>query len=575
MGKKKFIDKKKAATFQLFARDSSDPNFDGTDQVFVRVDNSPYSIDNFLAENKCYSNSRFDDDPNSIFPDAPDDTEDGEDGSLGNSLHFGGGFFCETSSGPLPEDVRREILELGFPDDGYNYLLHLRDIKSNVNGSGYYQNPKAKLHQLPHDIKAYDASRVKVSELKSEDRNDKSIYNVASKSVGVIVQKVVDPEVAALLDDSDLSRFGSDAEDLEEDFVVRANIPEGGEDLDADVEGSEVVNEVTSGYVRYGGDRENVLGCRGVEKAMNVLVEARGYFRDEKQRVRRPLDEQFDSLEHQEYGTDNEDDEYDGYMAGENKFLADKHKHALNDHVVDDLELNEKYEVPADLLHDNGRPKNKELIDLAADIVRLCREYGKKYENEDEDKEVIIEEESSDESEKWDCETVVSTYSNLDNHPTKIGAPETARKKMLAKAVVGALNASSHVITLGGKEKLPVDFLPYSGKPAMEKVKGVPSLQMEQQKRKQHGQESKEEKKERKAAVKEERREARRVKKEMKGLYQGEAQHAQRAAAVAGPSSIHLVQVLLSLLLLLIGMFPVFKYLMIKDCYDIFICDAM
>jgi len=57
------------------------------------------------------------------------------------------------SSGPLPEDVKREILELGFPDDGYNYLLHLRDIKSNVNGSGFYQNPKAKLHQLPHDIK--------------------------------------------------------------------------------------------------------------------------------------------------------------------------------------------------------------------------------------------------------------------------------------------------------------------------------------------------------------------------------------------------------------------------------------
>ena len=119
---------------------------------------------------------------------------------------------------------------------------------------------------------------------------------MASKSVGVRVQKVVDPEVAALLDDSDLSRFGSDAEDLEEDFVVRANIPEGGEDLDADVEGSEVVNEVTSGYVRYGGDRENLLGCGRVEKAMNVLVEARGYFGDEKQRARRPLDEQFDSV---------------------------------------------------------------------------------------------------------------------------------------------------------------------------------------------------------------------------------------------------------------------------------------
>ena len=147
------LHKKKAATFQLFSRDSSDPNFDGTDRFFMRVDGNPYPIHNFLAEKKCSSNSHFDGDPNSIFSDAPDDIEDGKDGSFGHSLHFGGGFFGETSSGPLPEDVREEILELGFPDDGYNYLHHLRDIKSNVNGSGYYQNPKAKLRQLPQDIK--------------------------------------------------------------------------------------------------------------------------------------------------------------------------------------------------------------------------------------------------------------------------------------------------------------------------------------------------------------------------------------------------------------------------------------
>lgn len=43
------------------------------------------------------------------------------------------------------------------------------------------------------------------------------------------------------------------------------------------------------------------------------------------------------------------------------------------------------------------------------------------------------------------------------------------------------------------------------------------------------------------AAVKEVRREARRLKKEVKGLYRDEAQRAQRVAAIAGPSSIHLL----------------------------------
>ena len=133
-----------------------------------------------------------------------------------------------------------------------------------------------------------------MSGLKSEDRNDKSIYNVASRSVGVRVQKAADPEIAALLDDSDLSRFGSDVEDLEEDFVVRANLPEGEDDVDADdlVEGSEVINEGVNEYVNYG--RENGLGRCGVEKAISAPVEVRGDFEDEKQRVRRPLDEQFD-----------------------------------------------------------------------------------------------------------------------------------------------------------------------------------------------------------------------------------------------------------------------------------------
>lgn len=77
--------------------------------------------------------------------------------------------------------------------------------------------------------------------------------------------------------------------------------------------------------------------------------------------------------------------------------------------------------------------------------------------------------ESSDESEKWDCQTIVSTYSNFDNHPAKIVAPGLAGKKKLAETISGALSAPRHVIFLQGKEKLPLDFLPLSRKAATEK----------------------------------------------------------------------------------------------------------
>ena len=120
---------------------------------------------------------------------------------------------------------------------------------------------------------------------------------------------------------------------------------------------------------------------------------------------------------------------------------------------------------------------------------------------ESEDEKVLVVQESSDESEQFDCESIISTYSTLDNHPGKIEAPEAARKKKLAETVFGALSAKSEVISLRGKEKLPVDFLPNSRKAATEKVKVAGSLKPEQLKKKQHGQETKEEKKERKVSI--------------------------------------------------------------------------
>ncbi|CAJ1942169.1 unnamed protein product [Sphenostylis stenocarpa] len=179
-----------SATFQLIARDSTDPSFSQSDRVFVRVDNNPVSFP--LAED-------------SGFEDKYDD------------------YNCGVSGGPLPEEVKKEILELGFPNDGYNYLSHLREIKNTGVSAAFFHNPKFKLQHLPRDVKAYDASRLQISEVHGEPEEN-SLYTVASKTTSVRVQKAVDPEVAALLDDSDVSRLGSDVEDLEEDFVVQANL---------------------------------------------------------------------------------------------------------------------------------------------------------------------------------------------------------------------------------------------------------------------------------------------------------------------------------------------------------------
>lgn len=542
MGKKKFIDKKKSATFQLLARDSSDPNYQdspGHDRVFIRVDNNPYSVDGIFHESDDLSGpSHYADDPDSIFADAPDDDNDGEedDRVFGkqSSSQLSIGATAAAAAVPLPDHVRREILELGFPDDGYNYLTHLREIKNTGGGSAFYHNSKARLDQLPLDVKGYDASRVHIGDVK-RDPDEKALYSVAEKTVGVRLQKAVDPEVAALLDSND-SVFGSDVEDLEEDFVIQANIHEEGKD---DFIGKKLTKEdVDESYTQE--PQEDPVEFVGHDEIRNQFVGAGDdIIISEEPRVHRLLDEQFDQLERMEYGTESDDD-YGGSVAEDYESLADKLNHALKDHATDDLELNEKYRVPADLLHDKEGLKDSGSLDSSADVIRRCVEYAEKYENEDPNEDVVVLEESSDESGGWDCETIVSTYSNLDNHPGKIEAPEITRKKKLVETVSGPLSATNHIIPLRGKEKLPVDFLPHGKKPSTEKAKDVSSLRTEQQKRKKHGQEEKKEKKERKTAVKEERREARHVKKETKEMYKSETQRAQRVAAISGPSSIHL-----------------------------------
>ncbi|XP_057789849.1 uncharacterized protein LOC131006734 isoform X2 [Salvia miltiorrhiza] len=513
MGKKKFFDKKKSATFQLMARDTSDPNYSSDpsgDRVFVRVDNNEYIP------------TSMEDDPDSIYADAPDDCDD-EDPYGG----FGEVVDHKSKSTALPDHIRREILELGFPDDGYNYLTHMREIKNTGGGSTYFNNPKADVHQLPQDVKAYDASRVEVSSM--NDAVEKSIYSVASKTVDVRLHKVLDPEIAALLDDRNSSTFGSDVEDLEEDFVVKANIFEGSVDQEVDQEFfGEELNEKLSFAA---GSRIDHLGGQGPTVTGSTENRSSSCLGNEKPRIRRPLDEQFDMLELQEYGADNEE-EFMGYMDEEDcqESLKEKLNNALKDH-------------PSNVLHEKNEVVDDEPPELTAEVIRRCREYAEKFEDQD-DQEVVLVEESSDELEVWDCETIVTTYSTLDNHPGKIEAPEARRKKKMAEALSGSSTGTNQVITLKGRERLPIDFLPSNRKRVEEKTKDekdVNNKKGDLQQKKPRALESKEEKKERKSAVKLERREARQLKKEMKEVYKFEAHRAQKVAAFTGPSSIHLM----------------------------------
>ncbi len=128
-------------------------------------------------------------------------------------------------------------------------------------------------------------------------------------------------------------------------------------------------------------------------------------------------------------------------------------------------------------------PEKQEFIKKSIQLLEL-------YESTEQEVE-MVEEESSD---SFDVESIVSTYTNTDNHPAVI---------------------SEKKIKLSKKTGIPLNVLPNQPKP-QEK----PARENKGQARK--SKESAEEKKERKKKIKDERKSKREEKKQLKLAYRGE-----------------------------------------------------
>ena len=111
-------------------------------------------------------------------------------------------------------------------------------------------------------------------------------------------------------------------------------------------------------------------------------------------------------------------------------------------------------------------------------------------EDEDSEKEMIEVFDSDDEREKWDCETIVSTYSNMENHPALIREEIEPRRRKATQ-----LNGVQQIL-LSNKTGLPLGVLPTRSKKAQIVGKAVDTSINERKKN-----ETPEEKKARKVSV--------------------------------------------------------------------------
>lgn len=547
MGKKKFIDKKKSATFRLVFKESSAQDVvGGPDRVFTRVDGGNSFVPGFSL-----------DDQGSIFDDAEQDEEEEEEEVVEVRKH-------EITNGeqslkhpqshpnPIPGHLRRELVELGFQDDGYNYLQHLREIGSSGRSGSFVPSSQLRLDRLRADVKVYDASKVQIPRTEENGDIDALLVSLNATQIRAPTTKILDPEVATKLEVDDGSVCNS-ADELEDDFIVRAN------------EGGENIATVRSQSRKY--MHSDVLSGSPEDK------EALGLVYTDEERPARLLDEQFDLLAWREYDVEDVGELDDEDPSARGCANISEFSNIVSDVFLNDSLVQEKYQTPAEIqrqdecwrserqlnVHDDERdskciPKfcgtkddNLSLLNTQSSSLMVGIKDCQSNPSED-DKDLVIESDIDENEGLWDCESIVTTYSNLENHPSEIHSPLKQPGKHNSSVPVRSFEASNFVIRLKGKQQLPVNFLPHNRGSSRVDEKGTVnsgnvSVDVKGKKsstgRRMTG-DCKEERKARKEAFKEEKRTARRAKKELKLLYKGESKRAQHGAAYSGPATIPL-----------------------------------
>ncbi|KAL1770406.1 LTV1-like [Sigmodon hispidus] len=394
------------------------------------------------------------------------------------------------------EERRAEQRKYGvFFDDDYDYLQHLKEpsgpaeLIPSTTFSTYSSEEKA-------EISLCSSTGIKLpsSVFASEFEEDVGLLNKAAPVSGPRLD--FDPDIVAALDDD----FDFDNPDnlLEDDFILQANRPaeegldlpesesegdNGWEDMDSEEESGDSCS--SAGPLSDGGDRsapgspqedikkqlfwEEETKSRFTEYSMTSSVMRR----NEQLTLH---DERFEKFYEQ----------YDDVEIG----------------ALDNAELEGSIPVDSNRLQEVLNDYYKEKAENCVKLNTL-----EPFEDQDlpaneldeSEKEEIITVVLEEAKEKWDCESICSTYSNLYNHPQLI-----------------RYEPKSKQIHLSSKTGIPLDVLPKKGLTAkqverMQMINSSDLPKVSTQPRPKN--ESKEDKKARKQAIKEERQERRSEKK--------------------------------------------------------------
>ncbi|ETV92047.1 hypothetical protein H310_13572 [Aphanomyces invadans] len=510
MGKKSksFINKKEAQHFHVVHRSQRDPLINDPEaSKFVLLSSKPLPS----GRNELDAYDSDDSDLPDLVPQVA--------APSGKTVRFG-------------NVVARDLVnELGMVNDGYDYSKHMKEMGQGhfYSAGGTYDEGAGLLNKrvvLPDEVMA------------SANEHDRMLDAIT------LTEDVMDEDLReALVNDEAF-------EELTDDFMLQAaqELPDDADGADVAADGFDYDAHIAKlmaaaeGIPKYRGhisddedddEDDDEEGCEYTDEEH----EDDGQDKDDAQRA---LDDAFEKLMAEEYDDEQvgelEEDETRGKLVLEGDLL---------DQIVDDY-----VNIRQELMADEGRLGNplrsgnrlKEI--LAECAVELADSDDVVMKPTDPVPAVEQPADLSDLSsnpylvqridDQWDCETIVSTYSNLDNHPTVIREPSKAPKKKTKAQKI----AESSTIVLSSKTGMPLNIVPLGATAIIpEEVSDDGSddestrrkaLQLSRSKGK-----TKEEKKLRKALAKNHKKERREEKKEVKLLYKDEKL---RQTQTAGPN---------------------------------------
>ncbi|XP_062287086.1 protein LTV1 homolog [Scomber scombrus] len=388
-----------------------------------------------------------------------------------------------------------------FFDDDYNYLQHLKESASQTelvaSGPSHAERQEFQLHDEEEEDEgdmdtAAPAATINLpsSVFASEFEEDVGLLNKAAPISGPRLD--MDPDIVAALDED----FDFDDPDnlLDDDFITMANSASAagrtrGDDEDDDEEWEETDEE---------SDTDSEGGFSGEEGRGREFM-----FMDEETKSRFTEYSMTSSVMRRNEQLSLLDDRFEKFF----EQFDDDEIGALDNAELEGF-INPDSARLEEVIKDYFKQKEKEYQrpdDLGPKELPVLKEEEEEDEEGEEEMETLV---IKAPDEKWDCETIISTYSNIYNRPKVIKEPPKEKP-----------------ILVSSKTGIPLDVLPSRG-PTSKQVERMTMIndsdlpRVSTQPR--CKEESSEERKARKQAIKEERKERRVEKKANKMAFKEE-----------------------------------------------------